>query len=95
MKTNIDLDDEMVSRCMWITGLRTKKAVVDEGLRTILRLHGQREVRDLRGRLRWVAPGERPPGEAAAPAKAAASAGPAAGAGAAPAAGGSGDADPR
>lgn len=57
MRTNIDLDDELVSRCLRITGLRTKKAVVDEGLRTILRLHGQREVRDLRGRLRWVAPG--------------------------------------
>ncbi len=65
MRTNVELDDELVRRCMRITGLRTKKAVVDEAMRTLLRLHGQREVRDLRGRLRWMGPGERPADDAA------------------------------
>ena len=53
MRTNIHLDDELISRAMTVTGMRTKRAVVEEALRTLLRLHGQREVRDLRGKLRW------------------------------------------
>ena len=53
MRTNIHLDDDLVSRAMAVTGKKTKRALVEEGLRTLLRLHGQREVRDLRGRLRW------------------------------------------
>ena len=63
MRTNIELDEELLSRAMALTGKRTKKAVVEEALRTLLRLHGQREVRDLRGRLRWE--GEETRGKAA------------------------------
>jgi Arc/MetJ family transcription regulator len=63
MRTNIDLDDDLLSRAMALTGKRTKKAVVEEALRTLLRLHGQREVRDLRGKLRWE--GEETRGKAA------------------------------
>jgi Arc/MetJ family transcription regulator len=63
MRTNIHLDDELVSRAMAVTGKTTKRALVEEGLRTLLRLHGQREVRDLRGRLRWE--GEEPAEKAA------------------------------
>jgi len=51
--TNMDLDDELLSQAMRLTGLKTKKAVVEEGLRTLIRLHDHREIRDLRGRLTW------------------------------------------
>jgi Arc/MetJ family transcription regulator len=51
--TNIDIDDSLILRAMKLTGLRTKKAVVEEGLRALIRLLDQREVRDLRGRLHW------------------------------------------
>ncbi len=60
MRTNIHLDDELMARATALTGKQTKRAVVEEALRTLLRLHGQREVRDLRGRLRWE--GEETPG---------------------------------
>jgi Arc/MetJ family transcription regulator len=63
MRTNIHLDDDLVARAMALTGKTTKRAVVEEALRTLLRLHGQREVRDLRGKLRWEA--EEAPGRAA------------------------------
>jgi Arc/MetJ family transcription regulator len=53
MFTNIDLDEALVAQALRLTGLKTKKAVVEEGLRTLIRLHDQREVRDLRGRLHW------------------------------------------
>lgn len=60
MATNLELDDALVVRAMQVTGIRTKRAVVEEGLRALIRLHEQREVRDLRGRLSW---GERPEGK--------------------------------
>lgn len=53
MNTNVDLDEKLVLRAMQLTGLKTKRAVVEEGLRTLVRLHAQREIRDLRGRLVW------------------------------------------
>lgn len=57
MATNLDLDESLVARAMELTGIRTKRAVVEEALRTLIRMNEQREVRDLRGRLHW---GERP-----------------------------------
>ena len=53
MHTNIKLDEDLVAHAMRVTGLRTKKAVVEEGLRALTRLHDQREVRNLRGILHW------------------------------------------
>lgn len=35
------------------TGLPTKRAVVEEGLKLLLRLHGQERLRQLRGRVDW------------------------------------------
>jgi Arc/MetJ family transcription regulator len=35
------------------TGLNTKKAVIEEALRTLVRLKKQEEVRSLRGKLQW------------------------------------------
>lgn len=57
MATNLELDESLIARALQLTGLRTKRAVVEEALRTLIRLNEQREVRDLRGRLHW---GERP-----------------------------------
>lgn len=53
MATNLELDDALVLRAMQLTGIRTKRALVEEGLRALVRQHEQREVRDLRGRLQW------------------------------------------
>jgi Arc/MetJ family transcription regulator len=53
MNTNIDIDESLIDRAMDLTGLRTKRAVVEEALWTLVRLYDQREVRDLRGRLHW------------------------------------------
>jgi Arc/MetJ family transcription regulator len=55
-RANIYVDEDLIARCMRCTGHRTKKAVIEEGLRALLRLDGQRQVRDLRGRLVWVDP---------------------------------------
>ena len=41
MRTNIDIDDELLSRAMAATGLSTKRATVEEGLRLLVRVREQ------------------------------------------------------
>jgi Arc/MetJ family transcription regulator len=53
MRTNIVLDDKMVERAKALTGLPTKRAVVEEALRVLVSLHEQGAVRRLRGKLKW------------------------------------------
>jgi Arc/MetJ family transcription regulator len=53
MRTNIVLDDTLVKRAQKLTGIRTKREVVDAALRTLVRLHEQSSARALRGKLRW------------------------------------------
>ena len=53
MRTNIVLDDELVTEAQKLTALPTKKAVVDEALRTLIRLKKQETILSLRGKVRW------------------------------------------
>lgn len=52
MLTNVTADRELITQAMKCTGLKTKKAVIDEALRTF-RLKGQERTRKLRGKLHW------------------------------------------
>jgi Arc/MetJ family transcription regulator len=63
MPTNLDLDESLVAEAMRLSGLRTKKSVVEEGLRALIRLHRQTDVRRLRGLLHWQDPEPRSPAE--------------------------------
>ena len=53
MRTNIVIDDELMRDTLRATGLKTKREVVELGLRTLLRLRRQAEIRRLRGKLNW------------------------------------------
>ena len=53
MRTNIVIDDRLMRETLQATGLRTKRQVVEEGLRTLLRLSRQSELRRYRGKLKW------------------------------------------
>jgi Arc/MetJ family transcription regulator len=53
MRTNIVLDDELVAEAMRRTGIKTKRAVVEEALRTLIGLKRQEEILALRGKLHW------------------------------------------
>jgi Arc/MetJ family transcription regulator len=53
MRTNVVIDDELMADALEITGLNTKKAVIEEALRTLVRLKKQERVRSLRGKLQW------------------------------------------
>ena len=53
MRTNVVIDDELMAKALEVTGLKTKKAVIEEALRTLVRLKEQEQVRYLRGKLQW------------------------------------------
>lgn len=53
MRTNIVIDDKLMTDALRATGLKTKREAVELGLRTLLRLGKQAEIRRLRGKLSW------------------------------------------
>jgi Arc/MetJ family transcription regulator len=53
MRTNIEIDDELVQRAMRSTGAPTKEAVVEAGLRLLVKTYAQTGIRRLRGKVKW------------------------------------------
>lgn len=53
MRTNIVIDDKLMADALRLTGLKTKREAVELGLRTLLRLRQQEEIKKLRGKLQW------------------------------------------
>ncbi len=53
MRTNIVLDDELVMRAQRLTGIKTKRELVDKALRMLVRLQEQSEMLELRGKIHW------------------------------------------
>ncbi|MET3583265.1 Arc/MetJ family transcription regulator [Mesorhizobium robiniae] len=41
MRTNIELDDKLITEAMAASGLKTKKATIEAALRTLIRRHRQ------------------------------------------------------
>jgi Arc/MetJ family transcription regulator len=53
MRTNIVIDDKLMSEALKATGASTKKEVVEQGLMLLVRRSQQQEIRKLRGRVKW------------------------------------------
>jgi len=53
MRTNIVIEDSLIRKAMTASGLVTKKAAVEAGLRLLIQVHAQKEVRKLRGKVAW------------------------------------------
>jgi len=53
MRTNIDLDEKLVNRGLKLSGLRTKKDLVNMALREFLRRKDQKKILELRGKVHW------------------------------------------
>jgi Arc/MetJ family transcription regulator len=54
LRTNIDIDDRLMSQAMRRSGARTKKAAVEAGLRLLAQTHAQGSIRRLRGKIQWT-----------------------------------------
>jgi Arc/MetJ family transcription regulator len=53
MRTNIEIDDKLMQEAMRSAKTRTKRATVEQGLRTLIRLKRQEGIRRLRGKIQW------------------------------------------
>ena len=53
MRTNIVIDDKLMNRALKLTGLKTKREVVEEGLKTLIRINSQAKLKSLREKLHW------------------------------------------
>jgi Arc/MetJ family transcription regulator len=54
MRTNIDLDDDLLEEARKLSGLRTKTAVVDRALQTYIQCARERAALDMFGKLEWI-----------------------------------------
>ncbi len=52
-RTNIILDDELVQACQKVTGIKTRKALVDYALKELLRHENQEKILELKGKVKW------------------------------------------
>ena len=52
-RTNVVLDEKLVSRAKSATGIKTIRALVDHALREIVRHRRQRDILKLQGRVDW------------------------------------------
>ena len=53
MRTSIVIDDQLIAEAMRVSGCKTKNEAVDRGLRLLVQRSRQRDIRKLRGKVRW------------------------------------------
>lgn len=53
MRTNIDIDDELMAEAIKRSGAGTKRAAVEEALRFFVQIKRQGDIRANRGKLSW------------------------------------------
>jgi Arc/MetJ family transcription regulator len=53
VRTNIVIDEELMESCLKVTGIKTRRALVDRALRELLRREGLAKIRELKGKVTW------------------------------------------
>ncbi|MBN1995912.1 type II toxin-antitoxin system VapB family antitoxin [candidate division KSB1 bacterium] len=53
MRTNIVIDDTLMKKALKLSGHKTKKETVEEGLKLLIAMRTQAKIRKFRGKLNW------------------------------------------
>lgn len=53
MRTNIVINDELMNEALALSKIKTKKAVVETGLKLLVQIKKQEQLKSLRGKLKW------------------------------------------
>lgn len=53
MRTNIVIDDTLMKNALRLSGLRSKRETVEAGLRLLVQIRPQEQIRQARGKLKW------------------------------------------
>ncbi len=54
MRTNVVIDDKLMADALKASGVRSKREAVELGLKTLLQVGRQAEVRRLKGKVNWI-----------------------------------------
>jgi Arc/MetJ family transcription regulator len=54
MRTNVVIDDKLMKAALKQSGLHTKKAAIEEGLKLLVRFNRQAKLKKYRGKLKWI-----------------------------------------
>ena len=54
MRTNVVIDDDLMKSALKVSGLRTKKDAIEEGLKLLVQVKSQKDIKGFRGKLKWT-----------------------------------------
>ncbi len=53
MRTNVVIDDRLMTRALRSSGYRTKRATIESGLKLLVQMNSQNKLRSLKGQIAW------------------------------------------
>lgn len=53
MRTNVVIDDELMSQALRSSGCKTKRSAIESGLRLLVQVNSQKKLRKLKGKISW------------------------------------------
>ena len=53
MRTNVVIDDQLMEHALRSSGCKTKRAAIEEGLRVLIQIRSQEQLRTLKGKIDW------------------------------------------
>ena len=53
MRTNVIINDDLMATALKVSGLKTKKTAIEEGLKLLVQVQGQKAIKSFRGKLKW------------------------------------------
>ena len=52
-RTNVVIDDELMTQALRSSGCRTKRAAIESGLRLLVQINNQQNLRQFKGKITW------------------------------------------
>lgn len=53
MRTNVVVDDDLMASALKVSGLKTKKDAIEQGLKLLVQVKSQKQIKKFRGKLKW------------------------------------------
>ncbi len=53
MRTNVVIDDDLMSKALELSTYKTKRAAIESGLRLLVQVSSQQKLRCLKGKVGW------------------------------------------
>jgi len=54
MRTNVVINDDLMESALRVSGIKTKKEAIEEGLKLLVQMKSQETIKGFRGKLKWA-----------------------------------------